>query len=71
MLPAIGVALNGTSSVLYGTVPELATADQRQRALAFAMRERLGLELCLRHFVGCSATFSAFLPRCCSSQPWS
>jgi hypothetical protein len=31
MLPAIGVALNGTSSVLYGTVPELATADQRQR----------------------------------------
>jgi predicted MFS family arabinose efflux permease len=47
--------------------------DSRPAAapLAFAMRERLGLELCLRHFVGCSATFSAFLPRCCSSQPWS
>ncbi len=31
-LPAIGIALNGTSSVLYGTVPELAPADKRQRA---------------------------------------
>jgi MFS transporter, FSR family, fosmidomycin resistance protein len=29
-LPIIGVALNGTSSVLYGTVPELVTASQRE-----------------------------------------
>ncbi|HEV2303283.1 MAG TPA: MFS transporter [Stellaceae bacterium] len=32
LLPVIGVALNGTSSVLYGTVPELAPAARREHA---------------------------------------
>jgi MFS family permease len=32
LLPAIGVALNGTSSVLYGTVAELVPAERRARA---------------------------------------
>jgi MFS family permease len=32
LLPIIGVALNGTSSVLYGTVPELVPADCRESA---------------------------------------
>ena len=32
VLPMIGVALNGTSSVLYGTVPELVTVQQRETA---------------------------------------
>jgi MFS transporter, FSR family, fosmidomycin resistance protein len=32
LLPAIGVGLNGTSSVLYGTVPELVSRDARTRA---------------------------------------
>jgi FSR family fosmidomycin resistance protein-like MFS transporter len=32
LLPIIGVALNGTSSVLYGTVPELVSAERRERA---------------------------------------
>jgi MFS family permease len=32
ILPLIGVALNGTSSVLYGTVPELVAPRKRQRA---------------------------------------
>lgn len=32
LLPLIGVALNGTSSVLYGTVPELVTPERRTRA---------------------------------------
>jgi len=32
VLPLIGIALNGTSSVLYGTVPELVSPRQRQRA---------------------------------------
>jgi MFS transporter, FSR family, fosmidomycin resistance protein len=32
LLPFIGVALNGTSSVLYGTVPELVPADRRESA---------------------------------------
>jgi MFS transporter, FSR family, fosmidomycin resistance protein len=32
LLPVIGIALNGTSSVLYGTVPELVPAERRERA---------------------------------------
>jgi MFS transporter, FSR family, fosmidomycin resistance protein len=31
LLPALGVALNGTSSVLYGTVADLVTSDRRAR----------------------------------------
>jgi MFS family permease len=34
LLPLIGVALNGTSSVLYGTVPELVPPERRQRAFS-------------------------------------
>ena len=34
VLPLIGVALNGTSSVIYGTVPELVAPEQRQRAFS-------------------------------------
>jgi MFS transporter, FSR family, fosmidomycin resistance protein len=34
LLPALGVVLNGTSSVLYGTVPELAPAGRTERAFA-------------------------------------
>jgi MFS transporter, FSR family, fosmidomycin resistance protein len=32
LLPAIGIALNGTSSVLYGTVPELVKPERREWA---------------------------------------
>ncbi len=32
LLPIIGVALNGTSSVLYGAVPDLVTIEQRETA---------------------------------------
>ena len=34
VLPLIGVALNGTSSVLYGSVPELVSPEKRQRAFS-------------------------------------
>jgi MFS family permease len=34
VLPLIGRALNGTSSVLYGTVPELVAPERRQRAFS-------------------------------------
>ncbi len=34
LLPVLGVMLNGTSSVLYGTVPELAAAGGTERAFA-------------------------------------
>jgi MFS family permease len=32
LLPPLGVALNGTSSVLYGTVADLVTSDRRARS---------------------------------------
>jgi MFS family permease len=32
VLPLIGIALNGTSSIIYGTVPELVPPERRQRA---------------------------------------
>ncbi|HSD25866.1 MAG TPA: MFS transporter, partial [Vicinamibacteria bacterium] len=34
VLPAVGIALNGTSSVLYGTVADLVTSDRRARSYA-------------------------------------
>jgi FSR family fosmidomycin resistance protein-like MFS transporter len=34
VLPLIGLAINGTSSVLYGTVPELVAPERRQRAFS-------------------------------------
>jgi len=34
LLPAIGLVLNGTSSVLYGTVPEFVSPERRTRAFA-------------------------------------
>jgi predicted MFS family arabinose efflux permease len=34
LLPVIGIALNGTSSVLYGSVPELVTPERRARAFS-------------------------------------
>jgi MFS transporter, FSR family, fosmidomycin resistance protein len=42
VLPAIGIALNGTSSVLYGTVPELAPAEKRQRAFGLFYTGTIG-----------------------------
>ncbi|HEX5211442.1 MAG TPA: MFS transporter [Pseudolabrys sp.] len=41
-LPLIGVALNGTSSVLYGSVPELVAADKRQRAFGIFYTGTIG-----------------------------
>jgi MFS family permease len=34
LLPILGIVLNGTSSVLYGTVPELARKGELSRAFA-------------------------------------
>jgi FSR family fosmidomycin resistance protein-like MFS transporter len=34
LLPAVGVALNGTSSVLYGSVPDLVAPERRTRAFS-------------------------------------
>jgi len=42
ILPLIGVALNGTSSVLYGSVPDLVAADRRTRALGIFYTGTIG-----------------------------
>jgi MFS family permease len=42
VLPLLGIMLNGTSSVLYGTVPELTAADQGERSFALFYTGALG-----------------------------
>ncbi len=42
LLPFLGVMLNGTSSVLYGTVPELVAAERIERAFALFYSGTLG-----------------------------
>jgi MFS transporter, FSR family, fosmidomycin resistance protein len=42
VLPPLGIALNGTSSVLYGTVADLVTADRRSRAYGLYYTITLG-----------------------------
>lgn len=42
LLPLLGVMLNGTSSVLYGTVPELAPSGRAERAFAIFYTGTIG-----------------------------
>jgi MFS family permease len=42
MLPLLGLALNGTSSVLYGVIPELAGAEKREQAFALFYTGTIG-----------------------------
>jgi MFS transporter, FSR family, fosmidomycin resistance protein len=42
LLPVVGVALNGTSSVLYGTVPELVAAHRRETAFGVFYTATIG-----------------------------
>jgi FSR family fosmidomycin resistance protein-like MFS transporter len=42
MLPLLGLALNGTSSVLYGVVPELAEPGKREQAFALFYTGTIG-----------------------------
>jgi MFS family permease len=42
ILPLLGIALNGTSSVLYGTVPELAPRGDTGRAFALFYTSVIG-----------------------------
>ena len=42
MLPLLGLALNGTSSVLYGMVPELAAPGRREQAFALFYTGSIG-----------------------------
>jgi MFS family permease len=42
LLPVIGIALNGTSSVLYGSVPELVAPNKRARAFSIFYTGTIG-----------------------------
>jgi len=42
LLPVIGVVLNGTSSVLYGTVPDLVAPERRTRAFSIFYTGSIG-----------------------------
>jgi predicted MFS family arabinose efflux permease len=42
LLPVIGVALNGTSSVLYGSVPDLVEPSRHQRAFGIFYTGTIG-----------------------------
>ncbi|WP_323146740.1 MFS transporter [Pseudomonas marginalis] len=42
MLPLLGLVLNGTSSVLYGAVPDLASAGKREQAFALFYTGTIG-----------------------------
>ncbi len=42
LLPIVGVALNGTSSVLYGSVPDLVEPARRQRAFSIFYTGTIG-----------------------------
>jgi MFS transporter, FSR family, fosmidomycin resistance protein len=46
LLPLIGVALNGTSSVLYGSVPELVAPQRRARAFSIFYTGTIGGGAC-------------------------
>ncbi|MGH6663655.1 MAG: MFS transporter, partial [Pseudolabrys sp.] len=42
LLPVVGIALNGTSSVLYGSVPDLVEPARRQRAFGIFYTGTIG-----------------------------
>src|SRR5262249_33563711 len=42
LLPLLGIALNGTSSVLYGSVPNLVTPERRARAFSIFYTGTIG-----------------------------
>jgi MFS family permease len=53
LLPALGVMLNGTSSVLYGTVPELTPPHRTERAFAVFYTGTIGAGACAPVLYGC------------------
>jgi MFS family permease len=46
LLPLIGIALNGTSSVVYGSVPDLVPAERRSRAFSVFYTGSIGAGAC-------------------------
>ena len=60
-LPLLGVAVNGTSSALYGSVPEFAGPAKRQRAFAIFYTAQSVRGPCRRLYTVFSAIVSACL----------
>ncbi|WP_431272182.1 MFS transporter [Dankookia sp. P2] len=56
LLPLLGVMLNGTSSVLYGTVPELTSPERTERAFAMFYTGTIGSGALSPCFMAGSAT---------------
>ena len=52
LLPIIGTVLNGTSSVLYGSVPELVTPARRARAFGIFYTGTIGAGATARFLYG-------------------
>jgi MFS family permease len=52
LLPLLGVALNGTSSVLYGSVPDLVEPDKRDRAFGIFYTGTIGAGAIAPFFYG-------------------
>ncbi len=65
LLPVIGVALNGTSSVLYGSVPLLVTPEERTRAFSVFYTGTIGSGAIAPIFMALSAMRSACRSRWC------
>ena len=61
LLPLIGFALNGTSSVLYGSVPDLVSPARRQRAFGIFYTGTIGSGAIDRSLVSASSN-------CCASR---
>ncbi len=70
LLPIIGVALNGTSSVLYGTVPELVTAERRESAFGVFYTGTIGAGALSPALYGLIGDAIGLPRRCCSSPRW-
>jgi FSR family fosmidomycin resistance protein-like MFS transporter len=52
LMPVLGMVLNGTSSVLYGTVPELASGGRHARAFGFFYTVTIGADAVAPTFYG-------------------
>lgn len=52
LCPLLGVVLNGTSSILYGSVPELVDQEARSRAFAFFYTATIGSGAVAPYFYG-------------------
>mgnify|MGYP003693661407 CR=1 FL=1 len=67
VLPLIGIALNGTSSVLYGSVPDLVAPERRARAFSVFYTGTIGagaLAPAIYGVVGDALGVSTTLARC-------